>query len=85
MEVLEYSKYKGYLDSYRKSNKTEEDYKKDRLETIYQAAKWSLKSNCSQHSFLMSIVTILMSIVTIYKNEDLPVNAITELKEVLGK
>lgn len=78
MEVLEYSKYKGYLDSYRKSNKTEEDYKKDRLETIYQAAKWSLKSNCSQHSFLMSIVTI-------YKNEDLPVNAITELKEVLGK
>ena len=63
VNTLELSEYKGYLNKYKTSDKAEDDRKKAIYDTIYQAANWSLKSNCSQYSLVKDYCNY------IYENE----------------
>jgi hypothetical protein len=79
VETLELAKYKGYVEKYKNSNKTEDDRMKAYYDAIYQAAKWSLKSNCSQHMLVNDYCNYL------YNNETLSETIRLELKEILGQ
>lgn len=79
VETLELAKYKGYLEKYKNSDKTEDDHQKAYYDAIYQAAKWSLNSNCSQHMLVKDYCNY------IYKNETLSETMRLELKEILGQ
>jgi hypothetical protein len=43
------SKYAGAAERFKTSEKTEQDKKEAFLDATFQAAKWSLESNCRQH------------------------------------
>ena len=48
ISALEYEKYSGALKRYRSSQKTKQDEKAATYDSIFQAAMWSLESNCKQ-------------------------------------
>lgn len=52
IQTLEYTKYQGYLDKYKKSEQTPEDRQNAMNNAIYDALVWSLKSNCAQHKLV---------------------------------
>ena len=43
------SKYEGALERYKESQKTEKDQEEAYLDAVFDAARWSLTSNCEQH------------------------------------
>ena len=49
VSALSLSKYSGALDRFKTSEKTEKDKKEAYLEVTFQAAQWSLESNCKTH------------------------------------
>lgn len=49
---LEYSKYKGSIEAYKESKKTEEDKLNAYKDAVFQSAVWSLASNCKQHALV---------------------------------
>ena len=52
IQTLDYVRYKGYLDQYKTSKKTEEDRQKAVNNAIYDALVWSFSSNCKQHELV---------------------------------
>jgi len=52
IQTLDYSKYKGDLDKFKKSKQTDEDRQKAINNAIYDSLVWSLKSNCRQHKLV---------------------------------
>jgi hypothetical protein len=54
IQTLDYTKYQGDLDKYKKSKQTEEDRQKAINNAIYNSLVWSLKSNCNQHELVLS-------------------------------
>jgi hypothetical protein len=52
IQTLEYTKYQGFLDKYKKSEQTPEDRQNAMNNAIYNALVWSLKSNCAQHKLV---------------------------------
>ena len=52
IQTLDYSKYQGDLDNYKKSKKTSEDRQKAINNAIYNSLVWSLTSNCKQHKLV---------------------------------
>ena len=55
ISALEYEKYSGALEKYKSSKKTKEDEKAALYDSIFQAATWSLKSNCKQDARVYTI------------------------------
>jgi len=49
VSALSLSKYSGALDRFKTSEKTEKDKKEAYLDVTFQAAQWSLESNCKAH------------------------------------
>ncbi|RPH31559.1 MAG: hypothetical protein EHM93_13065 [Bacteroidales bacterium] len=52
IQTLEYTKYQGYLDKFKKSKQTPEDRQNAINNAIYNSLVWSLKSNCKQHKLV---------------------------------
>jgi len=78
VDLLELSKYKGSLEKYAKSQKSnKDDEEKAYLDVIYCSLKWSLASNCVQHKLVHDYCNL------IYHNEKLPKLVKKELKEIL--
>jgi hypothetical protein len=50
VSAFELSKYAGALKRFRDSKKTEQDKKEAYMDVTFQAAIWSLESNCRQHA-----------------------------------
>lgn len=71
---LEYSKYAGSLDGYKKSKQTDEDKLNAYKEALFQSAVWSIKSNCQQYELVAKYCVYL------YEHGDLS----TEEKKRLG-
>ena len=49
VSAFQLSKYSGAAKRYRESKQTEQDQKEAWLDATFQAAQWSLETNCSQH------------------------------------
>jgi hypothetical protein len=49
VSALSLSKYSGALDRFKTSEKTDKDKKDAYLDATFQAAQWSLESNCKTH------------------------------------
>jgi len=49
IQTLDFSKYQGDLDKFKKSKQTSEDRQKAINNAIYNSLVWSLKSNYKQH------------------------------------
>ncbi|MDD4971271.1 MAG: hypothetical protein PHT07_17720 [Paludibacter sp.] len=49
IQTLDYSKYQGDIDKFKKSKQTSEDRQKAINNAIYNSLVWSLSSNCKQH------------------------------------
>jgi hypothetical protein len=47
------SKHAGALERFKTSEKTEQDKKEAYLDVTFQAAQWSLESNCRQHPLVL--------------------------------
>ena len=71
---LEYSKYTGSIDGFKKSKQTDEDKMNVYREAIFQSAVWSLTSNCKQHELVAKYCIFL------YEHGDLSANE----KKLLG-
>lgn len=52
IQTLEYTRYQGELDKYKKSKQTEEDKQKALYNAIYDSLVWSLKSNIKIHGLV---------------------------------
>jgi hypothetical protein len=52
IQTLDYTKYQGYLDKFKKSKQTPEDRQKAMNNAIYNSLVWSLTSNCKQHQLV---------------------------------
>jgi len=52
-KALELSKYTDAVDSYKESQKTEEDKKNLYLGVTFQSAMWSIESNCKNHPLVL--------------------------------
>lgn len=52
IQTLNYTKYQGYLDKFKKSEQTADDRQMAINNVIYNALVWSLKSNCKQHAIV---------------------------------
>ena len=57
IQTLDYSKYQGYLEKYKKSKQTNEDRQKAINNAIYNSLVWSLRSNCNQHPLVKEYCT----------------------------
>jgi hypothetical protein len=55
ISALEYEKYSGALEKYKSSEKTKEDEKAAVYDSIFQAAMWSIESNCKQDQNIYTI------------------------------
>ncbi len=77
IKTLDYVKYKGSLDNYKKSAKTEEDRRKAMDEAVYQATVWSMKSNYSQYELIREYCNWA------YQYEDLSPVQKQELKKIM--
>jgi len=71
---LEYARYTGSLEGYKKSKQTDEDKLKAYKESLFLSATWSIKSNCQQHELVAKYCAYL------YEHGDLS----TEEKKWLG-
>lgn len=49
ISAFDLSKHAGALERYKSSKKSEQDKKEASLDATFQAARWSLESNCRQH------------------------------------
>lgn len=56
VHALNYGKHAGALDKYKTSNKTEQDRNEAILESLFEAARWSLEANIRQHKRVAEIV-----------------------------
>jgi len=52
IQTLDYSKYQGDLDKFKKSKQTSEDRQNAVNNAIYTSLVWSLTSNCKQHKLV---------------------------------
>ena len=78
VDVLDYGKYKGSMDVYKKT-KSLENEKKAAAELVFQAAKWSLESNCKNNKLVKDYCNY------IYENEKISLQVKNELKEILER
>jgi hypothetical protein len=78
INTLENSIYSGSLEKYKNSAKTEEDRLAAIKETIYQAAVWSIKSNCQQHELVRSYCIYILN------NEDISDEVRKQLEVILN-
>jgi hypothetical protein len=78
VDLLELGQYKGNFDKYKESKDPAYE-EKAALDVVYQTAKWSIASNCSQHTLVKNYCNF------IYENENLSPQAKQELKEILGR
>lgn len=79
VETLDYAKYKGDLEKYKTSSKTEEDKKKAIKNAVYDALVWSLESNSKQHELVLNYCNWIL------KYENLNPTQKSELEEILKK
>ncbi len=49
IQTLDYAKFDGEIEKYKKSQKTKEDTEKAMNNVIFKSLEWSLGSNCKQH------------------------------------
>lgn len=54
IQTLDYTRFQGDLDKFKKSKQTEDDRQKAINNAIYNSLVWSLKSNCKQHELVLS-------------------------------
>jgi hypothetical protein len=52
IQTLDYEKYQGALDNFKKSQQTEEDRNLALKNAIYNSLVWSMKSNARQHELV---------------------------------
>ncbi|MFL5728599.1 MAG: hypothetical protein ACJ75J_03835 [Cytophagaceae bacterium] len=52
IQTLDYKKYEGDLDKYKKSQKTDADRQKAVNNAIFNSLTWSMASNCTQHELV---------------------------------
>lgn len=52
IQTLDYSKYQGELDKFKKSEQTDDDRQKAIKNAIYDSLIWSIESNCQQHELI---------------------------------
>lgn len=71
VKAFELSKYQGALKRLKTSEKTEKVKKEAYLEATFQAACWSLESNCKQHPRVLKICEQLFVSDTLSKPERL--------------
>lgn len=66
VKTLEYAKYNGAVKAYKNSAKTKDDYDRAIKDAIFQAAYWSIQSNCHQHELVRNYCLYIL------KKEKLP-------------
>jgi hypothetical protein len=54
IQTLDYAKYQGDLDNFKRSKQTKDDRQKAINNAIYNSLVWSLQSNCNQHELVFS-------------------------------
>ena len=52
IQTLDYTKYQGDIDKFKKSKQTTEDRQNAINNAIYDSLVWSIKSNCDQHDLV---------------------------------
>jgi len=65
ISALELSKYSGAVEKFENSEKAEKDVKEAYFDAAFQAALWSLESNCRQHPLVLKYCE------TIFKEQEL--------------
>lgn len=79
VKALDYAQYKGALDNFKTSKKTDEDKMKAIKNAIYDALVWSLESNCKQHELVVNYCNWML------KYENLNSLQKSELENLLKK
>jgi len=79
IQTLDYSKYQGDLDNFKKSKKTDEDRQQAINNAIYNSLVWSLTSNCKQHKLVKAYCDWAVEF------ENLSVVQKDELKKILNE
>ncbi len=79
IQTLDYIKYKGSIENYKNSKKTEEDKQNAYREAVFQAAEWSLSSNCKTFELVKDYANWALY------NEDLNENQRKQLKKILDE
>jgi hypothetical protein len=77
IQTLDYEKYQGALDNFKKSKQTEEDRNLALKNAIYNALVWSMKSNARQHELVKAYLVWALN------NETLSEIQKTELKNLM--
>jgi hypothetical protein len=78
IQTLDYTKYQGDLDKFKKSKQTSEDRQKAINNAIYNSLIWSFTSNCKQHELVKDYCNWAI------KNENLSTVQKTELTKILN-
>jgi hypothetical protein len=84
ISAFNYSEYEGSVESYQSGNKSEETKKKVIYELTFQAARWSLESNMSQHQKVAEIADDIFWNAELSNSEKLWLGAVL-VKAVPGK
>lgn len=71
VSALNYADYSGFLEAYKTSKQTGEDRRKAILDSIFQAARWSLESNARNEPKIGEICGNILKDPNITKNEQL--------------
>lgn len=71
VSALNYADYSGSLEAFKTSKQTEEDRRKAILDSIFQAARWSLESNARNEPKIGEICGNILKDQNITKNEQL--------------
>lgn len=79
VKALDYAQFKGALEQYKTSKKTEEDKLKAIKNAIFDALVWSLESNCKQHELVFNYCNWIL------KHENLNSLQKSELENILTK
>jgi hypothetical protein len=77
IQTLDYVKYKGALEKFKTSAKSEDDKKKAMGEALYNSVVWSMKSNIKQHPLVKEYCEWAL------KNEELSATQKRELRQIL--
>ncbi|MGF1531081.1 MAG: hypothetical protein ACFCU4_06945 [Puniceicoccaceae bacterium] len=78
-KALELSRYTDSVDTYKDSEKTEEDKKNLYLGVTFQSAMWSIESNCRNHSMVLDHFR------TIFHDSDTPKSQSLWIGVILSK
>lgn len=71
VSALNYADYSGSLEAFKTSKQTEEDRRKAILDSVFQAARWSIESNARNEPRIGEICGNILKDPNITKNEQL--------------